>query len=284
MAPTAKRVAERQSRQAGYATASAGRPAISEYSAYLALDEILDAQYVRSDEHDEMVFIIAHQVHELWFKQLLHELADLQRSLGDGDTLRTTQCLLRAVSVLKAVVSPLDVLDTLPPSKFAAFRGKLGTGSGFQSAQFREIEAVLSRRGRELYERYPEGSQERIRIEAAMNRPSVFDSFLRYLKARGYDVPAEDLHRDVTAPLAASTELEGLLLDIYLTDREMSYVCDLLVELDQHVQDWRYRHVSLVERIIGRKAGTGGTSGVSYLRATLFRPMFPALWILRSRL
>jgi tryptophan 2,3-dioxygenase len=254
----------------------------SEYAAYLTLDEILTAQHPRSDVHDELLFIIAHQVHELWFKELLHELADLQRRLTNGDTIHATQSLLRCISIVEAVISPLDVLDTLAPGEFAAFRRKLGTGSGLQSAQFREIEAVLSRRTREMYERYPVDSEERIRIEAAMRRPSVFDSFLSYLAARGHQVPIDFLHRDVTAPLTVSAELEHFLLDLYVTDSEVAHVCDLLVKLDQRVQDWRYRHVCLVERIIGQKAGTGGSTGTSYLRATLFRPIFPALWAIRG--
>lgn len=263
---------------------STSQSAISEYAAYLTLGQILTAQHPRSDVHDELLFIVAHQVHELWFKQLLHELADLQRWLAEGDTIHATQTLLRGISIMEAVVSPLNVLDTLEPTKFAAFRRRLGTGSGFQSAQFREIEAVLSRRGREIYERYQVGSEERTRIEAAMKRPSVFDSFLCYLSARGYDVPIDYQRRDVTEPLANSPQLEVFLLDIYLTDSEMAHVCDLLVKLDQRVQDWRYQHVSMVERIIGGKPGTGGSTGVTYLRATLFRPMFPALWALRKHL
>jgi tryptophan 2,3-dioxygenase len=260
------------------------QPIVSEYASYLTLDEILAAQHPRTDQHDEMLFIIAHQVHELWFKELLHELANLQVSMGKGDPVQTGHGLRRSITILQVVVSPIDVLDTLTPSQFNAFRPDLGTGSGFQSAQFREIEAVFARRDRMVYERYAEGSPERERIQAAMVRPCLFDSFLQYLAARGYPVPHEHLYRDVTLPLEPSQELGDFLLEIYRSDNETAQICDQLVELDQRMQDWRYRHVSLVERIIGQKAGTGGTSGASYLRATLFRPMFPDLWAIRSGL
>lgn len=258
--------------------------AVSEYTSYLALGEILSAQRPRSTEHDEMLFIVAHQVHELWFKELLHELANLQRQLDAGDTGHSLHTLRRGLSILRVVVSPIDVLDTLTPRQFNGFRGGLGTGSGFQSAQFREIEAVLGRRDERMYQAYPAGGVERARIEAAMARPSVFDSFLRHLHGHGFPVPADRLCRDVAQPLEPSPDLQAVLLGAYRADDAVAQLCDRLVELDQAVQDWRYRHVSMVERIIGGKPGTGGSTGASYLRATLFRPMFPDLWALRTEL
>jgi len=254
----------------------------SEYASYLALEEILAAQRPRSEEHDEVLFIVVHQVHELWFKQLLHELADLQRQLERGATAGSLQTLRRSLRILKVVVSPIDVLDTLTPRQFAGFRAKLGNGSGFQSAQFREIEAVLGRRDTRTIDQYPAGCAERNRIEAAMMRPSVFDSFLGYLAKRGFPVPAGYLHRDVTEQHEPSRQLQLMLLDVYQVDDEVAQICDLLVELDQAMQEWRFRHVSMVARIIGGKPGTGGSTGASYLRTTLFRQSFPDLWAARS--
>ncbi len=257
---------------------------VSEYASYLALKEILAAQRPRSEEHDEMVFIIVHQVHELWFKQLLHEFDAMQRQLAEGEAAHALHTLRRTVSILKAVVNPIDVLETLTPRQFGGFRAKLGSGSGFQSAQFRQIEAVLGRRDRRMYEYYPPRSDERARIEAAMRRSSVYDSLLRYLAEQGYPVPHLCLDRDVSQPFDSSADMQDVLLRVYLDDGIGAQICERLIEIDQGMQEWRYRHVSMVQRIIGGKPGTGGSSGASYLRATLFRPMFPDLWAVRSAL
>ncbi|WP_341351740.1 tryptophan 2,3-dioxygenase [Streptosporangium minutum] len=254
------------------------------YSSYLALDEILTAQRPHSDEHEEMLFIVVHQVHELWFKQLLHEFAGLQRQLALGDSAHVLHSLRRSLGILKSVITQIDVLETMTPSQFTSFRGNLGTASGFQSAQFREIEAVLGRRDRRAFERYLEGSGERYRIESAMNRPTLFDSFLGYLVVHGYPVPHDLLYRDVSLPMEPSVELQGVLLQVYHDDDVAAEVCEGLVDLDQRIQEWRYRHGKMVERIIGDKSGTGGSSGAAYLRATLSTPMFPDLWTVRGRL
>jgi tryptophan 2,3-dioxygenase len=257
---------------------------MSEYGSYLALTDILAAQIPRSEEHDEMLFIIAHQVHELWFKQLLHEFAQLQNMLSEGDTTSALHTLRRSVRILNVLVSPISVLDTMTPRQFSRFRDKLGSGSGLQSAQFRQIEAVLGRRDPRMLVGFPEGSQERALIERAMSRPSLLDSFVRYLHVNGYEVPDDRLHRDVTAPLEPSLELQGVLAHIYQDDNGVTQLCERLVELDQGMQEWRYRHVAMVERIIGGKTGTGGSSGASYLRTTMARPVFPDLWAVRTRL
>lgn len=251
------------------------------YTSYLALDEILGAQRPRSDEHDEMLFIVIHQVYELWFKQLLHELGYLQRRLAEGHTARSLRTLRRILSVLKVVVAQLDVLETMTPSEFTSFRTRLDAASGFQSAQFRELEAVLGRRDASVFEHYPEGTQARARIADAMARSSVFDSFLSYLRLHGYEVPAD---RDVRAPLEASPALQDVLLAVYRDDAGPASVCEHLVDLDEGLQEWRYRHVKMVERTIGDKTGTGGSSGAGYLRGTLFAPAFPDLWAVRSKL
>src|SRR5262245_27260994 len=203
-----------------------------------------------------MLFIVVHQVHELWFKQLVHELTLLQRLLADGDTSHALHTLRRSVEILNVVVSPIHVLDTLTARQFNRFRDKLGTASGYQSAQFRQIEAFFGRRDERMLDGFPEGGAERQRIIAAMNRPSIFDSFVRYLYVGGYQGPEDRVHRDVSAPAAPSLELQGVLAQVYHDDDVVAQLCDRLIELDQSMQEWRYRHVSLVERIIGGKTGT----------------------------
>jgi tryptophan 2,3-dioxygenase len=257
---------------------------ISEYGRYLVLDEFLAMQRPRTAEHDEMLFVVVHQVHELWFKLLLHELPHLQRGFVRGETTQALRTLRRAVGIFRALVAPAGVLETLTSRQFNSFRDALGNGSGAQSAQFREIEAVLGRRDPRMLEHFPVGSAERAGIEAAMARPSVFDSFLRYLVMHGYVVPYDLLHRDVSRPLEPSPELQETLLRVYVDDGGAAQICDRMVELDQGVQEWRYRHAAQAVRIIGAKPGTGGSSGASYLRTTLSLQMFPDLWDVRSRL
>src|SRR2546423_11530428 len=165
------------------------------YSSSLRLDQLLTAQLPRSREHDEMLFIVIHQIYELWFKQLLHELGKLQAELEAGSTTHAMRTLRRTLAILKIVVSQLDVLETMTPTQFTRFRDWLGTSSGFESAQFRELEAVLGRRDRVMVSAHALTEAERERITAAMSRPSLFDSFVRYLAGEGYDVPTEVLRR-----------------------------------------------------------------------------------------
>jgi tryptophan 2,3-dioxygenase len=254
------------------------------YAQYLALDEVLGAQRPRSDEHDELLFIVIHQVYELWFKQLLHELGHAQALLVDGHTAPVLHTLRRALTILKVVVAQIDVLETMTPRQFTGFRDRLDASSGFQSAQFRELEAVLGRRDASVVEAHPQGSDARRRILAAMTRPSLYDSFLTYLAAHGFAVPAAVIRLDVTVPPERHPELDDVLLAVYVDDGGPAQVCERLIDLDEGLQEWRYRHVKMVERTIGDKAGTGGSSGAAYLRSTLFTPLFPDLWAIRSRL
>jgi tryptophan 2,3-dioxygenase len=254
------------------------------YTSYLALDEILGAQRPRSDEHDEMLFIVIHQVYELWFKQLLHELAYLQRRLEAGDAPHALSTLKRILTILKTIVAQIDVLETMTPRQFLAFRDRLSAASGFQSAQFRELEALLGRRDAGVLRHYEPGSDERERIAAAMARPSLFDSFVRYLASQGYDVPPGALERDVTQPLEPSAAVQAALLAAYRDDGEPAQVCERMIDLDEGVMEWRYRHVQMVRRTIGDKTGTGGSTGAAYLAQTLLRPAFADLWAVRTEL
>jgi tryptophan 2,3-dioxygenase len=258
-------------------------PALT-YTSYLALDEVLSAQRPRSSEHDEMLFIVIHQVYELWFKQLLHELAHLGRKLEQGSGPQAMHTLRRVLTILKTVVAQIDVLETMTPREFMSFRDRLESASGFQSAQFRELEAVLGRRERRVLEAYGEGSPERARIEAALTRPSVYDHFLRYLVASGYAIPTERLERDVAAPVEPSRDVQEAILAAYRDNGEAAEVSERMVDMDEGIQEWRYRHVKMVERTIGDKPGTGGSAGVTYLQRTVGSPLFPDLWEVRSEL
>jgi tryptophan 2,3-dioxygenase len=252
------------------------------YSGYLRLDRLLSAQEPRSTEHDEMLFIVIHQVYELWFKQLLHELGKLQAELESGGTTHAMRTLRRTLAILKIVVAQLDVLETMTPTQFTRFRDWLGTSSGFESAQFRELEGVLGRRDPMMVAQYGPGSAERDRISAAMSRPSVFDSFVRYLGGQGYDVPEDIRERDVSQPLEASDGMQQVLKKVYDDDTDAAAICELLVDLDEGMLEWRYRHVKMVERTIGGRQGTGGSAGATYLRTTIGKPTFPDLWAMRS--
>jgi tryptophan 2,3-dioxygenase len=254
------------------------------YTSYLALDEILGAQRPRSDEHDEILFIIVHQVYELWFKEFLHEFSHLQRLLEEGRGPQALSTLKRILTILKLVVAQIDTIETLTPVQFLSFRDRLESASGFQSAQFRELEAVLGRRDRSVLRAYEEGTEEHRRIEVALARPSVYDSFLRYLALRDYDVPREILERDVTLPVEEAEGVHAAVLAAYRDDGEAAQVCERFVDVDEGFQEWRYRHVKMVERTIGSRPGTGGSGGAAYLRTTLHNPFFPDLWSVRSEL
>jgi tryptophan 2,3-dioxygenase len=170
----------------------------------------------------------------------------------------------------------------MTPTPFTRFRDWLGTSSGFESAQFRELEAVLGRRDRKMLSAPALTDIERERITAAMSRPSLFDSFVRYLAGQGYDVPAEILGRDVSAPMEASDVMQQVLKKVYDDDTDATAVCELLVDVDEGMQEWRYHHIKMVERTIGGRRGTGGSAGATYLRSTLGQPTFPDLWAVRS--
>ena len=254
------------------------------YSTYLALDDLLGSQRPRSDEHDEMLFIVVHQVYELWFKQVLHEFAFLQQRLHAAETAHALATVRRVLTILKTVVAQIDVLETMTPRQFLSFRHRLAESSGFQSAQFRELEVVLGRRGEPALAHYAVDSRERRRIAAAMARPALFDSLLHYLAAMGYEIADDVLHRDVGVAWQGSDAVQETLLRVYRDDGEPAQLCERFVDLDEGLQEWRYRHVKMVERTIGDRHGTGGSTGVEYLRATLWRPAFPDLWAIRSRL
>ncbi len=253
------------------------------YTNYLRVDELLGLQTPKSDEHDEVLFIIIHQVYELWFKQILHEVDFLAASLDENKPVRALHTFRRVLTILKTVVGQVDVLETMTPLEFNSFRDRLESASGFQSHQFRELEFLLGQKRTALLTNFPAGTPGRAALDRRLTERTLWDAFLRFLAGQGFAVPDELLHRDVTQPVTPSPALQRLLVDVYRTDARASRVCERMVDLDEGIQEWRYRHVKMVARTIGSKRGTGGSPGVQYLLSTL-KPVFEDLWAIRSEL
>lgn len=257
-------------------------PALT-YTSYLAIDGLLSLQKPLSDgpEHDEMLFIIIHQSYELWFKQLIHEFSAAAKSLESGDTHRSLALLGRIRTILKVCVTQVDILETMTPLQFNAFRGYLSSSSGFQSAQFRKVEALLGRRDSKMASHLPKDIQ--AEINQITSRNSIWDSTLEYLNQRGHKIPSDVLKRDKSTHYQSDPRVIEALLEVHRNDPESAMVCERLMDIDEGLQEWRYRHVKMVERTIGQKAGTGGSDGVKYLASTLFKPVFKDLWDIRSQ-
>ncbi|HLF55662.1 MAG TPA: tryptophan 2,3-dioxygenase family protein [Thermoanaerobaculia bacterium] len=256
------------------------------YTSYLRLEELLACQRPKSEgpEHDEMLFIVIHQVYELWFKELLHEL-DYLRARLDADDLPTVNATLkRILTVLKVQVAQIDILETMSPVSFLSFRSRLEAASGFQSPQFRELEFVLGARDAGML-RHHEATPAQERLARRLEEASLWDCAVGFLaRGAGFVVPASLRDRDRALPNPATEELHPRLIEIYRSRPDLSQLCERLVDLDEGLQEWRYRHVKMVERTIGTKTGTGGSAGAEYLRKTLFRPLFPDLWAIRAEL
>jgi tryptophan 2,3-dioxygenase len=235
-------------------------------------------------EHDEMLFIVIHQVYELWFKVVIHEIDYCRRLLRQGDGPRAQHTMKRVLTIMKVLVSQLDVLETMTPTEFMTFRERLDRASGFQSDQFRALEFSLGHKSWGAVERFDEGSRARASLEARWHEPTLWDALMAHLAGLGYPVPEAHLGRDVTAPIEASEEIQEILIDVYRNDPHTAELCERIVDLDEGLQEWRYRHVKMVERTIGRKAGTGGSAGSAYLHTTLHTSLYPDLWEIRSRL
>ncbi len=260
------------------------------YSSYLEIKALLALQNPRSDgpEHDEMLFIVIHQVYELWFKQIIHEidhLADLFTTGGpvQGSLPGILNTLKRSLTILKTMVAQVDIIETMTPMSFNSFRARLDAASGFQSPQFRELEFLLGLRRPGMLKHHADNPPALERLERRAQSHSVYQAFLRYAQRNGYEIPTEVMDPKLESP----PEHEGIhavLLRIYRNDDRLTQVCERLVDLDEGLQEWRYRHVKMVERTIGTKQGTGGSSGAAYLRSTLFEPLFPDLWNVRSDL
>ncbi|MGE0639241.1 MAG: tryptophan 2,3-dioxygenase [Thermoanaerobaculia bacterium] len=255
------------------------------YSNYLRLDELLGAQKPLSDgpEHDELLFIVIHQVYELWFKQMLHETRHLVESLDADDVPRALATFKRLLTILKVQVAQIDILETMSPVSFLSFRSRLEAASGFQSPQFRELEFALGKRSRGMIAHHA-GTPAADDLSRALAEPALWDHFIRFLARHEVRVPASLLERDLSLSTPESPELQPELVRIYRERPELAALCERLVDLDEGIQEWRYRHVKMVERTIGTRPGTGGSAGAEYLKRTLFQPLFPDLWAIRASL
>ena len=254
------------------------------YSSYLKIDELINLQklYSEKEEHDEMLFIIIHQAYELWFKQIIHELDYLKRRLGDDDLSTATKTLKRVTTILKVIVHQVDILETMTPLEFLSFRDYLQSASGFQSYQFRELEFMLGKKNINVLERFEKGSAAFTKLGKRYNEKTLWDVFMKYLHKNDFDIPEDVIERDITSEILPNRKVQDVLLDVYKNFPAIAQFCELLVDFDEGMQEWRYRHVKMVERTIGAKMGTGGSEGVKYLQSTLFKPLFEDLWLIRS--
>ena len=256
------------------------------YANYLNLEKLLMFQNPRSTpaEHDEMLFIIIHQTYELWFKQLLHEFEKIKRDFSAGDLFGAIHSFKRTRTIMKTLVGQLDILETMTPSSFSSFRDRLETASGFQSVQFRELEFLLGyKRASALAHVKPDfpGAD---RLQERLHARSVIDHFYDFLQTRGATIPAEVKNRDVTRPNEPNEQVQREILRLYKTSPEVTILFELMTDFDEGLQEWRYRHIKLVERTIGAKKGTGGSPGVPFLKESLFNPIFHDLWAIRHEM
>jgi tryptophan 2,3-dioxygenase len=257
------------------------------YGDYLHLDDLLASQSPLSDNHNEMLFIVIHQVSELWIKLVLHELS-AARDAVKSDTLPTSfKTTARASRVFEQLISGWDVLSTLTPSEYSLFRPLLGNSSGFQSYQYRMLEFVMGNKNGVLikpHEHRPELYQ---RLNDELHKPSLYDEAIRLMARRGFGIDAEALERDWTQPYTANASVENAWLDVYRDPQrywDLYELAEELLDLEDGFRQWRFRHVTTIERIIGYKTGTGGTPGVPYLRKMIDVVLFPELWQLRTNL
>ncbi|MBP2370432.1 tryptophan 2,3-dioxygenase [Pseudonocardia parietis] len=259
------------------------------YGAYLHLDELLSAQHPvsRPEHHDELLFIVQHQTSELWFKLVLHELRAVRDRLRADDVRPALKGLARVKHIQHQLTEQWSVLATLTPSEYAEFRRFLGTSSGFQSFQYRAVEFVLGNKNAEMLDVFAHDAAARTMLRTLLEEPTVYDEFLHHLHRDGHAVPAEVLNRDVTQPYTFTPDLVPVFRHIYEHSHqywEAYETCEELVDLEENFQLWRFRHVKTVERTIGAAPGTGGSSGVGFLRRALNLTFFPELLAVRTEI
>lgn len=247
------------------------------YPGYLKLDQLLNLQEPRSSpaEHDEMLFIVIHQVYELWFKVTLHELDKIKHDFSNNELFGAITTFKRVRMILKTLVGQLDILETMTPLSFSAFRDRLDTASGFQSTQFRELEFVFG------YKR-PEGLSTNAAVQRRYRERSLVDHFYDFLEQRGVAIPQE--LKQPGQPTRPNVQVQQGLLRLYKESPEVAILLELMTDIDEGLQEWRYRHIKIVERTIGAKKGTGGSPGVEFLKTSLFHPVFPDLWAIRHEM
>jgi tryptophan 2,3-dioxygenase len=276
-------------RRDGDTVPGAAAPDGLSYGSYLQLDQLLSAQrpVSRPVHHDELLFITAHQTSELWLKLVLHELRGVQDRLAADQLQPALKGLARVKHIQRTLTDQWTVLATLTPSEYAEFRGSLGTSSGFQSDQYRAVEFLLGNKNAELVDMFGHDERARALLAEMLARPSLYDEFLRYLARHGHAVPRTLLRRDVTRPHVFSPDLVLVFRRIYehaTAFWEAYEACEELVDLEENFQLWRFRHLKTVERTIGWKRGTGGSSGVDFLRAALELTFFPELYAVRTEI
>ncbi|MGH3425564.1 MAG: tryptophan 2,3-dioxygenase [Nocardioidaceae bacterium] len=256
------------------------------YGSYLALDRLLDAQNPVSDHHDEMLFIVQHQVTELWLKQLIHELRSAITLISRDDLPPALKRLARIKAIQRQMFEQWSVLETLTPIEYVQFRDKLGQASGFQSLQYRTVEFLLGNKTPGMTKVFAHDPAGRARLEADLASPSLYEEFLRYLSRRGYAVPADVVDRDFAQPYRPSEGVVAVFKGVY-DDPDAHWeayeMSEELVDVEESFQLWRFRHMKTVERIIGHKKGTGGSSGVGFLKRALDLTFFPELIDVRTQ-
>jgi tryptophan 2,3-dioxygenase len=257
------------------------------YGDYLGLDHILGAQHPRSDNHNELLFIVQHQTSELWMKLMLHELLAARGHLRAGELAPAFKMLARVARIMAQLVQAWDVLSTLTPAEYSAFRSSLGNSSGFQSYQYRMIEFLLGNKQAVLIEPHRHRDDLRIPLEQLLSEPSLYDEAVRLLAARGFAINAGALTRDYSVPYVFDESVCAAWVAVYRNERQhwdLYELAEKLVDLEDAFRQWRFRHVTTVERVIGFKRGTGGTGGVSYLKRMLEIVLFPELWRARTEI
>ena len=257
------------------------------YGDYLHLDAVLNAQHPLSPDHNEMLFIVQHQTSELWMKLMLHELRAAVGCVSRDELGSAFKMLARVSKIMEQMVHAWDVLATMTPPEYSAIRGYLSNSSGFQSWQYRCIEFMLGNKNAAMLKPHSHRPELLAHVEAAWRAPSLYDESLRLLARRGLPVPASHTERDWTQPYPASDEVEQAWLIVYRDPRahwDLYQLGEELTDLEDAFRLWRFRHVTTVERVIGFKRGTGGTSGVGYLRKMLDVVLFPEIWKLRTDL
>jgi tryptophan 2,3-dioxygenase len=255
------------------------------YGQYLGLDKVLGAQQPVSFEHDEMLFIIVHQASELWMKLCLHELTAALDHIRRDDLGPVFKMLTRVSRIQAQLTQSWDVLATMTPADYSAFRNQLGKASGFQSYQYRQLEFILGNKNADTIVVHKRDPEAHAVLKRALATPSIYDESLRLLSRRGFEVPGEYLDRDFTQPYVASKQVAAAWLSVYHSKDnhwDLYQLAETLVDLDHKFQLWRFSHMKTVERIIGYKRGTGGTSGVAYLSKALELRFFPELWSIRT--
>ena len=257
------------------------------YGQYLGLESLLEQQNPLSEAHDEMLFIIIHQASELWMKLCLHETHGAARLIAQDDLRPAFKMLTRVARIQQQMVNAWEVLVTMTPADFASFRNSLGQSSGFQSFQYRELEFLLGNKNAALIEAHSHHPKNYQHLTKVLNAPSLYDVSLQLLQKRGFDIALEQTQRDWSQPYLPNQKVETAWHKVYQdTDTfwDLYELAEKLVDLEYHFQQWRFNHVKTVERIIGHKHGTGGTSGVDYLKKALSLQFFPELWSVRTSL